>query len=79
MSVLGIVWLWRDTHDPIGMAAHSRATFWFVLPSLLGSLLIPALMNRGASFWEALAAGCLLTIALYLSMTWVGPHLGLQL
>lgn len=78
VSVLGMVWLWRDTHDPIGIAAHSRATFWFVLPSL-PMFLIPALVNRGAPFWEALAAGCLLTIALYHSMTWVGPHLGLQL
>lgn len=79
VSVLGMVWLWRDTHDPVGMAAHARATFWFVLPSLPMFLLIPALLARGMSFWAALVAGCLLTIALYAAMTWFGPRLGLRL
>lgn len=79
VSVLGMIWLWRDTHDPIGMAAHSRATFWFVLPSLPMFLAIPALLNRGVPFWLALTAGCLLTIALYLAMTWAGPRFGLHL
>lgn len=79
VSVLGMIWLWRDTHDPVGMAAHARATFWFVLPSLPMFLLIPGLLNRGAPFWLALAAGCLLTTGLYLMMTWLGPRLGLRL
>lgn len=54
------------------MAAHAGATFWFVLPSMPMFLRVQALLNRGIPFWEALAAGSLLTIALYLSMiaTW---------
>ena len=28
VSVLGMVWLWRDTHDPSRMAAHVGATLW---------------------------------------------------
>ena len=79
VSVLGMMWLWRDTHDPARMASHAGATFWFVLPSLPMFLLIPALLNRSVPFWGALAAGCLLTIALYLAMTWVGPRFGLRL
>ena len=79
VSVLGMIWLWRDTHDPTRMAAHAGATFWFVLPSLPMFLLIPAMLNRGAPFWLALTAGCALTIALYLVTTWVGPRFGLQL
>lgn len=79
VSVLGMIWLWRDTHDPVRMAAHAGATFWFVLPSLPMFLAIPALLGRGVPFWAALGAGCLLTIALYLAMTWVGPKFGLQL
>ena len=78
VSVLGMIWLWRDTHDPTRMAAHAGATFWFVLPSLPMFLLIPALLGRGVSFWLALGAGCVLTIALYLAMTWVGPRFGLR-
>ncbi len=79
VSVLGMIWLWRDTRDPVRMAAHAGATFWFVLPSLPMFLLIPAMLNRSAPFWLALTAGCLLTIALYLAMTWAGPRFGLRL
>lgn len=68
--------LWRDTHDRARMAAHAGATFWYVLPSLPMFLLIPAMLNRGAPFWLALVAGCLLTIALYGAMTWIGPRFG---
>ena len=79
ISILGMIWLWNDTGDAVRMAAHSRATFWYVLPSLPMFLLIPALLARGMSFWAALVAGCLLTIALYAAMTWFGPRLGLRL
>ena len=79
VSVLGMIWLWHDKPDAENMAAHAGATFWFVLPSLPMFLLIPAMLNRGAPFWLALTAGCALTIALYLVMTWVGPRFGLQL
>jgi hypothetical protein len=79
VSVLGMMWLWRDTHDADTMAAHATGTFWFVLPSLPMFLLIPALLKRGVAFWPALAAGCLLTMGLYLAMIWIGPRLGLRL
>ncbi len=79
VSVLGMIWLWRDTRDPVGMAAHSAATFWYVLPSLPMFLLIPALLGRGVPFWLTLASGCLLTIVLYLALTWIGPRLGVTL
>ena len=79
VSVLAMIWLWRDTHDPVRMAAHSEATFWFVLPSLPMFLLIPLMLRQGASFWAALAAGCALTIVLYLGMIQIGPRFGLKL
>ena len=79
ISVLGMVWLWRDTADPERMAAHASGTFWFVLPSLPMFLLIPMLLKRGVGFWPALAAGCILTMVLYGLMVWLGPRLGLRL
>lgn len=79
VSVLGMTWLWRDTHDPVRMAAHATGTFWFVLPSLPMFLLIPALLKRGVDFWLALAAGCVLTMLLYSATVWLGPRLGLKL
>ena len=78
VSILAMLWLWRDTHDPVRMAAHVEATFWFVIPSLPMFLLIPAMLRQGYSFWAALAAGCVLTVALYLGMTWAGPKIGLR-
>lgn len=79
VSILGMIWLWRDTGDMVRMEAHVRATFWYVLPSLPMFLLIPALLKRGVAFWPALGAGCLLTICLYLAMTAIGPRFGLKL
>lgn len=79
VSVLGMMWLWHDTRDPVRMAAHAGATFWFVLPSLPMFLAIPALLQRGVPFWAALTAGCALTVGLYLVMIWLGPRVGLNL
>lgn len=79
VSVLGMIWLWRDTHDPVRMAAHAEATFWYVLPSLPMFLLIPLMLRNGWQFWAALLAGCLLTMALYAAMIVLGPRLGLRL
>ncbi len=79
VSVLGMIWLWKDTGDAARLAAHSTVTFWFVLPSLPMFLLIPALLQRGAGFWIALAAGCLMTVILYLLVLWIGARLGLDL
>ena len=79
ISVLGMIWLWRDTTDPVRMADHATATFWFVLPSLPMFLLIPAMLRNGFGFWVSLAAGCVLTIALYGLMVWAGPRFGLRM
>ena len=79
VSILARLWLWRDTGDPVRLATHSEATFWFVLPSLPMFLLIPLMLRQGWSFWAALAAGCALTIALYLGMIQIGPKFGLKL
>ena len=79
VSILGMIWLWRDTADPVRMADHSAATFWFVLPSLPMFLVIPALLRRGVPFWGALGLGCALTVVLYITMTWAAPRVGLRL
>lgn len=63
----------------VWLATHATGTFWFVIPSLPMFLAIPALLKRGVGFWPALAAGCALTMALYLAMIWIGPKLGLRL
>jgi hypothetical protein len=79
VSVLGMIWLWRDKPDVANMAAHAEATFWYVLPSLPMFLLIPALLRAQVDFWIALGAGCLLTMLLYAAMAWIGPRFGLPI
>ena len=79
VSVLGMIWLWRDTHDTTRMAAHSEATFWYVLPSLPMFLLIPVLLRAGLAFPLALIAGILLTAGLYLITVTIAARFGVQL
>jgi hypothetical protein len=79
VSLLGMIWLWRDIHDPVRLADHSQATFWFVLPSLPMFLFVPWLLRSGAGFWTAIVAGCALTILLYVLMVWAAPRIGIRL
>jgi len=79
VSILGMLWLWRDTRDPARLAAHAQATFWFVLPSLPMFLLVPWMLRHGWSFWLALGLGCLVTIALYTAMVWAAGRMGVTL
>ena len=79
VSVLGMIWLWRDTHDPVRMATHVQSTFWYILPSLPMFLVIPALLRGGVGFWPALLGGCALTVALYLGMAAALARFGVAL
>ncbi len=79
VSVLGMIFQWHAKPDAENMALHSAATFWYVLPSLPMFLLIPILLRSGINFWLALAAGCVLTVVLYLAMMQIGPRFGLDL
>jgi hypothetical protein len=79
VSVLGMMWLWRDTQDPLRLADHAQATLWFVIPSLPMFVLIPVLLRRGVGFWPALALGCTLTVMLYLATIWAARMAGVRL
>ncbi len=79
ISILGMIWLWRDTADTKLLADHAEATFWFVLPSLPMFLLIPSLLRNGFGFWPALAAGVILTISLYLITILIAARFGVRL
>ncbi len=78
VSILGMLWLWHETRDPVRMEAHVGATFWYVLPSLPMFLMVPALMRAGIPFHPALGLGCLLTVALYAVVVWLGPRIGIS-
>jgi len=79
VSILGILWLWHDTGDAERIAAHAQATFWYVLPTLPMFLLLPLLLRAGINFWPSLAAGCALTVVLYLITVWALAKFGIAL
>lgn len=78
-SILGILWLWHDTDDTAHVAALAQSTFWYVLPTLPMFLLVPAMLRAGIGFWPALAAGCALTVVLYLITVWALTKFGITL
>lgn len=79
VSLLGMIWLWRDTGDSARMIKHTEATFWFVIPSLPMFLVIPALIRAGMNFYLALGIGIALTATLYVIMSLVLSRFGVEL
>ena len=79
ISILGMIWLWRDTGDNRLLAAHAEAAFWYVLPSLPMFLVIPYMLRSGLNFWVALAAGIILTVILYLVTIGIAARFGVRL
>ena len=79
VSILAILWLWRDTGDAVRIAAHAEATFWLVLPTLPMFLVFPALLRHGIGFWPSLGGSCVLTVSLYLVTVWLLPKLGISI
>ena len=79
VSVLSMIWLWRDGVTNEAMARYVGGTFWFFLPSMPMFLIIPALLRRGIAFWPALGIGCAITILLYLMMIAIAARFGLRI
>ena len=79
VSVLAMIWLWRDTGDVNRIAGHAETTFWYVLPSLPMFLVFPALLRAGVPFYVGLALSCILTVILYVIMTYVLKRFGVVL
>lgn len=79
ISILGMIWLWRDTTDTALLADHAEATFYFVLPSLPMFLLIPWMLRGGHGFWLSLSAGATLTIILYFITAMLAARIGVRI
>lgn len=79
VSLLAMIWLWRDTGDSMRIAELSESTFWYFLPTMPMFLVLPALLRAGFGFWLAMLLACALTLTLYLAMIWIGPRFGLRL
>lgn len=79
ISIMAVIWLWRDTGDGERIASHMEATFWYVLPSLPMFLLMPSMLRTGIGFWISLTVSCAVTVVLYLGTSWVLSKFGISL
>ena len=78
-SLIAVIWLWRDTRDPLRIADQATSTFWFVLPSLPLFLIIPAMLRAGWGFWPTILIACAITLGLYAGMFAFSARLGIRL
>jgi hypothetical protein len=79
MSLLAIVWLYRDTGDTLRAAQLASGIFWLVLPSLSFFLVFPFGVKAGWGFWPAMGAGVAATIGAYLGLLAIDRGFGLRL
>jgi hypothetical protein len=80
LSILAMIWLWRDTHDAARIAKFSTGVFWLVLPSLVLFVLLPPLLLKWKfSFPVALAMGCAATAAAYGVMVFILKRCGVDI
>jgi hypothetical protein len=79
VSILAVLWLWRDAGDTERIATHMTSTFWYVLPSLPMFLVMPQLLRNGIGFWPSLVISCVLTVLLYSLTVWALSKFGINL
>jgi hypothetical protein len=79
VSLLGILWLWRDTGDVERIAGHAESTFWYVLPSLPMFLVMPMMLRSGFAFWPTLGTSIVLTVGLYFVTAAILSRFGINL
>jgi len=79
ISILSMIWLWRDTGDVDQIAQLSSSTFWFVLPTLPMFLILPMLLKLDFGFWTSIGLTVALTSLLYILMVLALGKFGISL
>ena len=79
VSVLAMIWLYRDTRDAQKVAALSTSIFWLVLPSLVLFLVLPVLLKRGINFYPALGLSITAMLVCYGAMIGLLKKIGVEL
>jgi hypothetical protein len=78
VSILAMIWLYRDTRDVGEVSALSWSILWVILPSVVFFVVLP-LALRTFSFWVSLPLACAATAAAYAVWVWMAYRLGLNL
>lgn len=77
ISVLAMIWLYRDTGDVERVAQFSWDVFWLVIPSLVLFVTLPVLLLKARmGFYAALAVSTAATVVAYFVMIGLGRWLG---
>jgi len=79
MSILALVWLYRDTRDTDEIASLSWSILWVIAPSVVFFVVLPLVLRNGAGFWPALAVACAATALCYVFWIWIARRIGLDL
>ncbi len=66
VSILALIWLYRDSGDVGRVASLASNIFWMVLPSLCLFLILPQLLRAGVGFYLSMLLSCAATAVAYL-------------
>ena len=77
VSILTMLWLWRDTGDSMKIADVALSSTLYVNASLPAFILLIVLLRRGVAFPLAMAGFVALGAAGYLALLWAGKKWGL--
>lgn len=76
VSLLAMLWLWRDTGDAARIADLALSSSAYVVASLPAFLVLALLLRRGAAIPLGFAAFVAVGFAGYLLMSWAGRRWG---
>ena len=79
MSILAIIWLYRDTRDTGEVADFSWSILWVIGPSVVFFVALPLAIRGGVGFWAAMLTACVATALSYAVWVWVGRRIGFDL
>ena len=66
ISIISIIWLYKDTKDVNQVADYAEGIMWLVIPSLLFFIILPYLLRRDWSFEAAMTIGTIVTVLAYI-------------
>ena len=77
VSLLAMLWLWRDTGDAARIADLALSSTAYVIASLPAFVALVLLLRRGVAIPWAILAFIAVGVAGYLAMLWLGRKWGL--
>lgn len=79
LSILAMVWLYRDTRSADEVAELSWSILWVIVPSLVFFAILPLALRGGVAFWPAMLVACAATAVAYAVWIWSARRLGFDL